>query len=206
MGISGPSSVLSRVAALAVAMALAGPVAQARSDGASPEPVQPIAPISPTATWDGVTGSQTGWAGAPAAPPPRVPPPAAWAAAHYADQKRNEAAAFVIELFPGAGSLYADDAGGAAVTWGLLLGGLGGAVLGVSMLGPVDPEGMQMQRRADSPAAMPLILAGTAVAIAGRIYGFVNAVRATARYNQRLRVQLGVEPRPSGTTGATFSR
>ena len=114
----------------------------------------------------------------------------------FESQQKNAWAALAIEILPGGGSLYADDAGGALATWGLIAGGTALMVAGVSLIG----GGEGSDYRPDHPAAAPLVLGGLALAVFGRGYGFVNAYRATVRYNTDLRERMGLPPEPTSPT------
>jgi hypothetical protein len=164
-----------RLVSLAV---IAGLVLAAASAGA-----EATAPAGSSPTASGVE---------PLAPPRPAPADLPPALAFQAEQK-SPLAALAIELFPGAGSLYADDAAGALLTWGLMIGGAAAALWGVSMMGGEGANGYQP----DGPAAMPLVVGGIAVTAIGRGYGFVNAFRAAGRHNDGLRARLGMPPEPA---------
>jgi len=105
------------------------------------------------------------------------------------DQSKSAVGAVALEiLFPGLGSVYADDLRGALITWGLCAGGLAALAIGFSQLhfyGPDGPQPPPMPEKT-SPLALPLLIGGAAIAIYGRIYGLQNAADAAARHNASL--------------------
>ncbi len=115
----------------------------------------------------------------------------------YDDGSKSTAGAVALELlFPGLGSIYAEDQRGALITWGLVAGGLAAVLVGVSQVhiyGPDRPAPPPMTEKT-SPLALPLIIGGTAVAIYGRVYGLQSAASAADRYNTALRTSLGLTP------------
>ena len=144
----------------------------------------------------------------PAYPPPAYPPaaqapdygyaplprpqPSPQQFALYQDNKKNPGVALLLELFiPGVGSIYADHAVGAAVTWALQIGGLLVAVWGIGQLR--DPEAPEsVMRRPNNDAAVSAIVAGFAIAVGGRIYGLVDSWSSASDYNSALAAQLGI--------------
>ena len=124
-----------------------------------------------------------------------APPPDLGAVPHDDDAKSATAAVALELLFPGLGSLYADDPRGALVTWACLAGGFAALLVGASQLhlsGPDGPDPPAMATRT-SPLALPLIIGGTAVALFGRLHGLQGATDATAQYNAR-RASLALSP------------
>jgi hypothetical protein len=126
----------------------------------------------------------------------------------YADDSKSTAGAVVIEiLFPGLGSVYAEDQRGAVITWALIAAGAAAMIVGISQVhfyGPDGPEPPPMPEKT-SPIALPLIIGGAAVAVYGRIYGLQNAASAADRYNTALRTSLGLAPFvTSDAGGVTF--
>lgn len=115
----------------------------------------------------------------------------------YEDGSKSTAGAVALELlFPGMGSVYADDQRGALITWGLVAGGFAAAIVGLSQFhfyGPDGPEPPPMPEKT-SPVALPLIIGGVALGIYGRVYGLQNAASAADRYNTALRTSLGLTP------------
>ena len=115
----------------------------------------------------------------------------------YEEGSKSTAGAVVLELlFPGVGSIYAEDQRGALITWGLVAGGLAAVLVGVSQVhiyGPDGPAPPPMPEKT-SPFALPLIIGGAAVAIYGRFYGLQSAASAADRYNAALRTSLGLTP------------
>jgi hypothetical protein len=115
----------------------------------------------------------------------------------YEDGSKSPAGAVALELlFPGLGSVYAEDSRGALITWGLVGGGFAAVLVGMSQVhfyGPDGPEPPPMPEKT-SPVALPLIIGGAAVAIYGRVYGLQNAASAAGRYNTELRSSLGLTP------------
>jgi hypothetical protein len=115
----------------------------------------------------------------------------------YEDGAKSAAGAVALELlFPGLGSVYAEDQRGALITWGLVAGGFAAVIVGVSQVhiyGPDGPAPPPMPEKT-SPFALPLIIGGAAVAIYGRIHGLQSAASAAARYNTALRASLSLTP------------
>lgn len=141
-------------------------------------------------------------AGVAQASPDLLPPPEPVAlpvldrVAMYEEQSKNPLGALAWEIIPGAGSLYADDARGAALTWAMMLVGTAAAVWGASHLdlGLADSSDPNYPRY--ESVAGPTLLSGLALMCAGRIYGFANAVGASNSYNAVLRAQLALPPDP----------
>lgn len=85
--------------------------------------------------------------------------------------------ALLAEFFvPGLGSIYGDHPIGALITWGVMIGGIIGAVNGL------DHHSGE------------LLVGGLLVVLGGRIYGFVDAYQAVGAYNQELAQRLGLPP------------
>ncbi|HEY7372156.1 MAG TPA: hypothetical protein VIF57_08370 [Polyangia bacterium] len=142
-------------------------------------------------------------AGARAAEP--VPAPDLGVVPHEADAKSATAAVALELLFPGLGSLYADDPGGALVTWACVAGGFAALLIGASQLHVSGPDGPDPPATSPktSPLALPLIIGGTAVALIGRLHGLQSAADATSRHNAAL--APFVTPDAAGLTlGARF--
>ena len=133
----------------------------------------------------------------PAPADPASGPGLALNALIYEDDSKSTAGAVALEiLFPGLGSIYADDQRGALITWGLIAGGFAAVLVGVSQVhiyGPDGPAPPPMPEKTN-PAALPLIIGGAAVAIYGRVYGLQSAASAADRYNTALRTSLGLAP------------
>jgi hypothetical protein len=124
------------------------------------------------------------------------------AVSHEDDPKSATAAVALELLFPGLGSLYADDPGGALVTWACLAGGLTAALMGASQLhlaGPDGPDPSAMPART-SPLALPLIIGGTAVALFGRLHGLQAAADATDQPTPHRSLPPFVTPNAHGLT------
>lgn len=133
----------------------------------------------------------------PATADPAPGPGLALNALVYEEGSKSTAGAVALEiLFPGLGSIYAEDQRGALITWGLVAGGFAAVLVGVSQVhiyGPDGPAPPPMPEKT-SPFALPLIIGGAAVAIYGRVYGLQSAADAAARYNTALRTSLGLTP------------
>jgi hypothetical protein len=117
-------------------------------------------------------------------------PPSAPALSIEAERK-SPAAALAWELIPGAGSLYADDVGGAVLTWALIAGGGAAMIWGLGQVTFPDAA-VSSDHKQGSPLAGPMLLGGMAAVVVGRVWGFVNAYRAAERYNTALGAQLGM--------------
>jgi len=135
---------------------------------------------------------------------PASGPPLAVNALIYEDESKSAAGAVALELlFPGLGSVYAEDQPGALITWGLVAGGFAAVLVGASQVHIYGPDGPEPPptRETTSPFAFPLIIGGAAVAIYGRVYGLQNAAGAAARYNTALRTSLCLAPFVTSDTG-----
>jgi hypothetical protein len=161
---------------------LAAPLAARAQQAPLPAPYAPRPPPDPWAAPPPV-----GAAPYPGGPPPYAygPPPALRLMA-YENDKKNEAIALLLDLFiPGLGSIYAEHAVGALVTWGGMLGGVALIVVGANQSFGGDVSG-----RPDDGVA--LILVGAAAAVGFRIYGIVDAYTSAKGYNARLAQSLGL--------------
>jgi hypothetical protein len=199
------------LAAAALILAPGRTLAQAPAGGAPPSPpaqapgsVSPQAPGSVSPQAPGSVSPQAPGPVSPSAgaPPPWVAVPGGQAAtgqavyphpdiaqAVYRDRKRSHGIATLVEwLFPGLGSIYSDHGRGALITWGLLLAG--GALLTLGLhLSESDLEpGRSMRHKAAGSA----LIAGLGLVLASRVHGFVDAWRSTTRYNDDLRLRLGL--------------
>ncbi len=164
-----------------IAVADAPALAQPPDSAASPSPYAPTAP--------------TNLPPLPAAPPGfarAVFPPEPSRVLAYEAQEKSLVAALAWELIPGAGSLYADDAQGAILTWALIVGGAGAMIWAISQFPPVDSGDPADNNRHPSPLVLPMLFGGMAVTTFGRVWGFVNAYGATERYNAVLLKRLGL--------------
>jgi hypothetical protein len=145
--------------------------------------------------------------GARAADP--APTPDLGAVPRDVDAKSATAAVALELLFPGLGSLYADDARGALITWACLAGGFAALLIGASQLHLAAPDGPDppAMPTSTSPLALPLIIGGTAVALLGRLHGLQSAADATDQHNARRSLALApfVTPDAGGlTVGGSF--
>jgi hypothetical protein len=135
---------------------------------------------------------------------PAPAPALAFNALVYDGESKSTAGAVALELlFPGLGSVYAEDQRGALITWGLIAGGTAALIVGLSQVhiyGPDGPEPPPMPEKT-SPVALPLIIGGAAVAIYGRVYGLRSAAGAADRYNTALRTTLGLTPFATSDAG-----
>jgi hypothetical protein len=91
-------------------------------------------------------------------------------------------------VFPGIGSIYADHVMGALITW--CVGAAGAALMVFSFSRPHSGE--QTITPTSDRVADAGVLTGFGVMVGARIFGFVDAWRSTTRYNDRLRVSLGL--------------
>jgi hypothetical protein len=181
------------------AMAVA-PVARAQPGEAAAAP-PPAPPADATAAGQATTPQP--YAPAPPAaypvpypapyatrPPPAYPAPfpygySPWPV--YEDMSKSAGLAFLFEfLMPGVGSIYADHATGAIITWGLMLGGVLLIVNGITTAR--DPE-----TGATETDVNDLEMAtGILMILGGRTYGLVDSIVAARAYNERLRRRLGL--------------
>jgi hypothetical protein len=116
------------------------------------------------------------------------------AMASYQSAKRSHGIAVLCEfLLPGIGSIYADHVNGALITWGLMLAGVVFLVYGITGFGDYEDRREGYREDDDDRIAFGLGF-GLALFAAGRVYGFVDAWRSTTRYNDGLRLRLGLPP------------
>ncbi len=111
----------------------------------------------------------------------------------YESGKKTPGLALVLDIiFPGIGSIYADHAIGAAVTWGGMLGGF--VLIGVGVNQQVHAFNQQNQSQSSdgtvSDAGVGLILVGALASIGFRIYGVVDAYSSAKDYNANLAKSL----------------
>jgi hypothetical protein len=113
----------------------------------------------------------------------------------YDNQKKSAPLALVLEffIFPGIGSLYADHAQGAFLTWAGIGGGIALVVVGVERLQTTyDPQ--TGYSTTHDNGATGFIAAGVLAILAFRIYGLVDSWQATNAYNANLAKKLGLPP------------
>jgi len=117
----------------------------------------------------------------------------------YENQKKNPAIALVLEfVIPGVGSIYADHAAGAAITWGLAIGGFAVIIWGVKRASDQQAqcEAANQAQGVYSPCSSHVdvapILLGVLAILGGRIYGFVDAYTSAGDYNRALAQRLGL--------------
>lgn len=181
---------------LVVLVTLLGFLVAPTSAHAQSSPTAPTQPTAPAPTGPVYGGAPTqpypypypqpppGYAPYPGGSP--YPDPRAVYA--YEAAKKSVAAALVLEfVVPGIGSVYADHAIGALITWGLLLGGIVVAIQAVETRD--DPYG-----NSDVHLSGGLLSVGLVMMIGGRVYGFVDAYSSTTRYNRQLAARLGLAP------------
>jgi hypothetical protein len=134
------------------------------------------------------------------APPQNYPPPAPYGAPNpygwggqpgfnqqslfvYENEKKSPGIALLINfLLPGLGSIYADHAMGALLTWGLIIGGVAVAVAGINR----DLEAGQSEV---NPA--PIVI-GYLMVLSGIIYSYVDSYTSAKEYNRALAQRLGL--------------
>ena len=114
----------------------------------------------------------------------------------YENQKKSAPLALVLEffLFPGIGSLYADHAQGALLTWACSGGGLALVIVGVTRLphDTYDPQTGTYVTTGSDDSAGPFIVAGVLAILAGRIYGLVDSWQSANAYNANLARRIGL--------------
>jgi Borrelia membrane protein P13 len=108
----------------------------------------------------------------------------------YESGKKTPGLALVLDIiFPGIGSIYADHATGAAITWGGMIGGFVLIVVGVNQ----QVHALNQNQSSDgtiSDAGVGLILVGALASIGFRIYGVVDAYSSAKDYNANLAKSL----------------
>ena len=138
-----------------------------------------------------VAAQGMGWDGRPVQPlPPAQGAPYGYAPGYgmnpqamflYEEQKRSPGLALLLSLFlPGLGSIYADHWAGAAITWGLIIGGFSIAIWGIKHL---DEMG------SDAGAA---VFIGWFVASCGILYNPFDAYTSARDFNHELAQRLGL--------------
>jgi hypothetical protein len=105
----------------------------------------------------------------------------------YDAESKSAAAAFILELFlPGAGSVYASDISGAVTTWMLFGAGV------VAMAWGAEHAARNDAGQSAGSFEEQALTAGVLIFLGGRLYGLVNSISATSRYNDGLRARLGM--------------
>jgi hypothetical protein len=175
--------------------------AQAAAPAAAPSPAPAAAPAptpaptsqNPPSPWELPPGSYyPPPAQHPGYAPPGMLPHLPVAIAHYESSKRSRGIALLIEWFiPGGGSIYGDHLRGAVMTWALMAAGVVLLVYGISGAGGYDSQ-TGVDEPADDDRVQFGVVGGLGLLLVGRTYGFVDAWRSTGRYNQNLRLRLGV--------------
>jgi hypothetical protein len=117
----------------------------------------------------------------------------------YDAGSKSVVAAVALELFvfPGLGSLYAGDTGGAVMTWTGTAASIFLVVYGLSGLAitlPDGPEPSGPRAHDDGGLHLGLLMGGLVLGVATRIFGIYNAVQATDRHNEQLQTILGLTP------------
>jgi hypothetical protein len=101
----------------------------------------------------------------------------------YENEKKSPGVALLVNfLFPGLGSIYADHALGALLTWGLIIGGVAVAVAGIN-------QDLENGRTEVNPAP---IVAGYVMVIGGIVYSYVDAYTSAKAFNRALAQRLGL--------------
>jgi hypothetical protein len=177
-------------------IAIGGRAQAAPTAAPAPAPAPTPAPAGqypPTSPWEMPPGSYYPPPGQyPGYGPPQLLPDLPLAIAHYESSKRSRGIALLIEWFlPGGGSIYGDHLRGALMTWGLMVAGVVLLVYGMSGAGEYDPQ-TGVDRPADNDRVQFGVVGGLGLLLVGRTYGFVDAWRSTGRYNDDLRLRLGV--------------
>lgn len=139
---------------------------------------------------------------APAAPypgyPAYPPPPYGYDPQRlmlYDQQKKDVAVAMLLEfLIPGLGSIYAGHAVGAAITWGLTLGGFVLAMIWIADINDSLNDDLNNDTSSSRRPNPALLLGAMGLFVAGRVYGLYDAYAATKVYNGELATRLGLSP------------
>jgi hypothetical protein len=101
----------------------------------------------------------------------------------YENEKKSPGIALLVNfLFPGLGSIYADHALGALLTWGLIIGGVAVAVVGIN-------QDLENGRTEVNPAP---IVAGYVMVLGGIVYSYVDAYASAKAFNRALAQRLGL--------------
>jgi hypothetical protein len=184
-------------AAVAVVAALALPTSARAADGPAEAAPPPSAPAE-AAPGSGPAEAAPAPAptGAPYAPPPAfyAPPPPLDGPAPgavtpqqltaYESGSKSRVGALALELFiPGLGSIYADHAQGALVTWLGIIAGTGMVVYGAVNLDEPPPRDEQGET---------MLSIGVLMLVGFRIYGVVDAWSSAGEYNEELATRLGM--------------
>jgi TM2 domain-containing membrane protein YozV len=109
----------------------------------------------------------------------------------YEHQKKDVIISLVLEfVVPGLGSFYAGHPLGAAITWGLTLGGFVLAFMWIADINDSFNDGTSSSHD-PNPA---LLFGAMGLILAGRVYGFYDAYTSTKDYNSQLATRLGLPP------------
>ena len=134
-----------------------------------------------------------GWDGQPVQPlPPAQGAPYGYAPGYgginpqamflYEDEKKSPGLALLLSfLLPGLGNIYAEHWAGAAITWGLIIGGASIMVWGVNHTNP--------EAETDNGGAIVL---GFFVILGGTIYSLIDAYTSARDFNHELAQRLGL--------------
>lgn len=190
---SGLSLVVGTIVAVAAPLAKAQPgdppaASSPPAPGAeSGEPAGPQ-PYAPPAPYPAYPAPYAAPYATRVPPPYPVPIPNGYSpGALYEEMRKSAGLAFLFEFFlPGAGSIYADHATGAIITWGLALGGM----VVVLRSGRTTHDPYTGEDRTDLNVAQLAI--GVLMLVGGRTYGLVDSIISTRAYNERLRQRLGL--------------
>jgi TM2 domain-containing membrane protein YozV len=106
----------------------------------------------------------------------------------YQQEKKEVALALALEfVIPGVGSIYAGHARGAAITWGLTLGGFALILVWVADVSHSINDGTSSHEPNQA-----LLLGAMGLIMGGRIYGLYDAYASTTDYNRQLAARLGL--------------
>lgn len=157
--------------------------------GAQPPPATAIPPVPPAPP------AAVQWS-----PPRSSLPTPAEAVAVYENEKKSHGVALLLEfIFPGVGSIYADNFFGAATTYMFLIGGVAMLLWGVSQYdgshGHESPDATTEAPPHNNDMPVAAIAGGMLLMTGGRVYGFVNAWSSVNDHNEYLRERLGLDDR-----------
>jgi TM2 domain-containing membrane protein YozV len=175
-------------AAVAVLAALALPASAARAQQPPPAPYAPPPPSTPPPPYYAPPPSP--YPNYPYSQQPAPGAPSPQQLTIYENESKSHAVALLLNwLFPGLGSIYADHAVGAFVTWAGIGGGVALVVIGA------NNTDTQMSHPGET-----LIIAGAVMIVGFSIYSWVDAWSSVTDYNETLAARIGLTAANLGVT------